>query len=402
MSFTDQHYRWVVVLYSLVIQAVSVGVLVYCFALFSLPWIDEFAASRRDVMITISVYQIGMGVLSPLVGRAMDRFDMRFMVLGGAFFLTIGLYVVQFATALWQIWLVYATILPLSTALMGTLAAQTLIAKWFVTERGLAMGISAMGTNVGGIIFPLLVAGMLVDIGWRDTLVYLAIGCFMVVAPLTWVVLKRSPPLIELNTGAGAGTAHQREWTTREILTTSLFWLPFLSLAPLNMGFGALQFNLGVFARDVGASDESAAILIAVSAVGMVMGKLFCGSMGDRLDHRYIYWLANAVMMIALCLMLMVETFTGLLVATLFMGLAGGGILPMMGVIFSARFGAASFGRVMGFVMLNVMFGALAPVIAGWVYDVTGSYDLTFWGLLVITVPAMVAMIRLPQPATDP
>jgi len=58
-----------IVLYSLVIQAVSVGILVYSFTLFSLAWLDEFEASRRDVMITISCLQIGMGVLGPLVGR---------------------------------------------------------------------------------------------------------------------------------------------------------------------------------------------------------------------------------------------------------------------------------------------------------------------------------------------
>ena len=73
----DRHYRWLVVLFSLVMQAVSVGILIYCFALFALPWLDEFNASRRDVMITISCLQIGMGVLGPLLGRALDIYPIR-------------------------------------------------------------------------------------------------------------------------------------------------------------------------------------------------------------------------------------------------------------------------------------------------------------------------------------
>lgn len=313
--------------------------------------------------------------------------------------MALGLYMIQHATALWQIWVVYGTIFPFSSALMGPLASQTLIAKWFVTQRGLAMGLSAMGTNVGGGVFPLVVSGLLVDVGWRDTLAFLAVGCFLLVVPLTWVVLRRSPPVMEIPTGSGEATVDHREWTTREILTTSLFWLPFLSLVLINMSFGALQFNLGGFARDVGASDESTAILITVSAVGMVMGKLFCGGMGDRLDHRIIFWLANLLMIVALGLMLVADSYADLLMATLCMGLAGGGILPMMGVIFSARFGAALFGRVMGFVMLNIMFGALSPMLAGWIFDATGSYEIAFWALLVVTLPAMVAMVKLPQPA---
>ncbi|MEM9623844.1 MAG: MFS transporter, partial [Pseudomonadota bacterium] len=399
LRVADQHYRWVIVAYSLVIQAVSVGILVYCFALFSLPWLDEFGASRRDVMITITGMQLGMGLLSPMIGRAMDHFPMQQIVLLGVALLAAGLWLVQRSTALWQIWLIYATLMPLSTAMMGTLASQTMVAKWFVQQRGLALGLSAMGTNVGGLLLPALVAGLLVEVGWRETFHYLALLCLIIVVPLTLLVLRRQPPAAEpLSTTGGQPVADDYRWSTREILTTRLFWLPFLSLVPLNMAFGALQFNLGGFARDIGATDESTAVLITVSAAGMVMGKLFCGSLGDRLDHRVLFWLANLVMCVALGLLLRVGTYEELLVAVLCMGVAGGGILPMMGLIFSARFGAQSFGRVMGFVMLNVMLGGFAPVFAGWSYDLTGNYNMTLWALYGLTVPAMLAMIWLPRP----
>lgn len=145
----DKYYRWVVVLYTLVIQAVIFGILIYCFALFSLPWLDEFNASRRDVMITISCLQLGMGVFGPLVGRALDQFAIRNIALLGSVSLGLGLWLVQHVTALWQLWLIYSTLLPMATAMMGTLTSQTLVAKWFADQRGLALGLSAMGTNVG-------------------------------------------------------------------------------------------------------------------------------------------------------------------------------------------------------------------------------------------------------------
>ena len=398
---TTQHYRWVIVLYSLVIQAVCVGILVYCFALFSLPWLDEFQASRRDVMITISCLQIGMGVLGPLIGRAMDQYPMRNIVLLGAVCLGLGLWLVQHVTALWQLWLIYATLMPLATGMMGTLASQTLVTKWFVDNRGFALGISAMGTNVGGMLFPLVVAGSLMELGWRDTFAQLSIVSLLIVLSLSWFVLRREPPApVQANADDAHGVATQRLWSAREILTTSLFWLPFLALVPLNMAFGAVQFNLGGFARDVGLADDSTALLVTVSSFCMLLGKLFFGSFGDRLDHRVLFWIANGFMSAALLLIMFATGYSSLIVGVIFMGLAGGGILPMMGVIFSARFGAASFGRVMGFVMLNVTFGALAPVIAGWVYDATGTYDLALWGLLALIIPSVIAIVRLPQPQT--
>ena len=186
-------------------------------------------------------------------------------------------------------------------------------------------------------------------------------------------------------------------WSAREILAEKLlFWLPFLALVPLTMGFSALQFNLGVFTRDLGLSDEDAAPLIMVSSLCMVIGKLIAGGLGDRVDHRFLFW-GSATLLVCSCLfLLLTNDYIGLLLGVICMGLSGGGILPMMGVIFSARFGAAAFGRVMGFVMVNVTLGAVTPIIAGWIYDIYGSYDLALYGLIFLASIAAFAMWWLP------
>ena len=75
--------QWLVVLYSFLIQAVGIGIAIYCFATFSLPWLDEFGASRRDVMLTTFWLQLATGAFSPFVGYAMDRFPIHRMVLSG-------------------------------------------------------------------------------------------------------------------------------------------------------------------------------------------------------------------------------------------------------------------------------------------------------------------------------
>jgi len=403
---TDRQYRWVVVSYSLVIQAVSIGILIYCFALFALPWLDAFDASRRDVMITISCLQIGAGVFSPLLGRFMDQYPMRWIVIAGAIVLSLGLYLTQLATALWQIWIIYATLMPIAIGLTGTLASQTLVTKWFTEERGLALGISAMGTSIGGIVFPWVVAGMLTDIGWREAFVYLSITCIVIIVPLSLLVLRRNPQAAQPELAdeptsnsveSKFDTMNNRQWSNREILTASLFWLPFLAMCPLLMSFGALQANLGVLARDMGLADSEAASLIMISSFCMIIGKLFFGTLGDRWDHRFLFWTASLVMLASLVSLLTTSTYAGLVVCVICLGLAGGGIIPLLGLIFGARFGAASFGRVMGFVMLTGMFGAVAPVIAGSIYDMTQSYDWALWGLILMTGPAMLAMYWLPR-----
>ena len=127
----------------------------------------------------------------------------------------------------------------------------------------------------------------------------------------------------------------------------------------------------------------------------MVIGKLCFGLLGDRIDHRKHYWVAHTATIIALGLVMVADTLTALVVAIIAGGISGGAILPLMGLMYSSRFGVASFGRVMGFGMLTIMAGAMSPIIAGWVYDVSGSYDYALLALIAILLPVGVAMAWL-------
>jgi MFS family permease len=389
----DKYYRWVVVAYGVIVQAVSVGTLIYCFALFSLPWLEEFSSSRRDLMLTIALMQIGVGVVSPFVGRAIDAYPAQWVITTGLVSLVIGLTLAQHVTSLFQLWLVYATFMPVAMALMGSLAAQTLVTRWFKDQRGLALGISSMGTNIGGIVLPLLVAGWLLEMGWRDVMQNLLVLAVLVVLPTTWLVLRRKPPIASDSTEQVA--ADTRMWTTNEILTTSLFWLPFFGIVPLSMAFGAMQFNLGIITRDIGLAPDITANFIALSSVSMVLGKLFFGMLGDRIDHRYLYWLANAMTVLALVLIATAQNVIVMTCATIAMGMSGGSILPLMGLMYSSRFGTASFGRVMGLGTLTIMFGSISPIMAGWTYDVFASYNYAYVALGAILLPTAVGMFYL-------
>lgn len=402
MFRNDRHFRWLVVAYTLLMQAVTVGVLIYCFALFALPWLDEFDVPRRDVMLAISLLQVGMGAVSPFAGRAMDVLPIRVLVVAGAGCMAAGLWLAAQAQALWQILLIYALLFPPAMALTGTLASQTLVTRWFRDKRGLAIGISAMGTNLGGMVFPFLVAGWLVSLGWRDTLAWLALVGLLLVVPLGWLLLSRQPRQTRVGGDGVAPGAGERPWTTREILSTRLFWIPVAALLPLQLAFGAVQFNLGAYSDDAGLSASQAANLIALCSFCMILGKFVFGGLGDRLDHRWLYWMAAASMSGGLLLLSGTPPVLLVTLGVVLVGLAGGGILPMLGLVFGARFGIESFGRVMGLVMLSITFGALGPFLAGWIYDASGSYDGAFLTFVALFAPAVVLMRWLPEPGEDP
>jgi len=399
------YYRWLVVVFTMLMQAVSYGILVYSFALFVMPWSTDFDAERTSVMMTVFVLQIGMGVISPFAGRMLDHYPPRLLVTGGGLLLSACLMLVSIASSLWQITLIYALLLPFAITLTGPIAAQTIITKWFSQQRGLAIGVSAVGTSLGGFLVPILTSALLVGMEWRSVLQYLAVLALFLVCPLAWLILRRTPPLDQPSVADSAEpnaamqapvpAEIQRNWTTREILSTRNFWLPVIAMLPLNMAFSGVQFNLAAYAQDLGSRGAQEAGLISLMSLAMISGKLFFGFMADRVEHRNLYWLAAGFMCLNLVLLQGEPSYFVLALCSIAMGLAVGGLLPLIGMIYGQRFGVRSFGRVVGLVTMILTIGGFGPLIAGAVFDATGNYDAAFILFLVLLVPAALGMLGL-------
>ena len=392
-----KHFRWYIVALTLVNQALSVGIMIYSFALFVVPWLDQFGVGRGTVMSAIFGFQVVVGILSPVFGRLMDQYKMRWLVVSGAVLIAVGLCLVSVATAFWQIVLIHATLLPVGMILSGTLASQTMVSKWFVEQRSMAIGISSMGTSMGGFVFPVITSGLIAGFQWQGAAMALGLLVAVIMVPLNLLVLRYDPPKPVINVDA-IPTLNSKAWRTSEILTTRNFWIPVMCLVPVNAAFGGVQFNLGAYVSDLNMSQAFAAQLISVMALSMIGGKFVFGGLGDRVDHRKLYGLMAVTLLVALFFYEGSPGKTELLIAAGLQGFATGGVMPMMGIMYAARFGTLSFGRVLGLVNLFLMSGSLGSVASGWVFDMTRSYDAAFWMFALALLPCMIGIIYLPQP----
>ncbi len=394
------HYRWYIVALTLVNQALALGVLVYSFALFVVPWLDEFEVSRSKVMLAILSFQIVTGLLSPVLGRYMDQFAMRLLVLSGALTMSLGLFLLSLATEFWQIVALHVTLLPVGMILTGTLASQTMVSKWFIEKRGLAIGVSSMGTSLGGLSVPLVTAWLIVEQGWQGAYLVLAMLSLILLVPLNYLVLRHDPPILRLQASETSGV-EMKTWTTRQILESWAFWIPVLALIPINAAFGGTQFNLGAYMSDLGYGQAVAAQLIAITSGAMIVGKLFFGSLGDRVDHRKLYWLMAGLLLVSMYFYEGSPGRPALFLAASLQGFATGGVMPMMGIMYSSRFGTLSFGRVLGLVNLFLMIGSFGSILSGWIFDLTQSYDAAFQIFALLLLPGTIVMYFLPAKATN-
>ena len=151
-------YGWCVVGTTLANQSLSMGILLAGFALFVVPWVEEFGVARSQVLICSTLILVVNSLLSPLAGKLMDSLSLRTLIVLGVICLGAGLTLVSFATSFWMILAAYATLLPISLVMCGSLSSQTLVSKWFTEGRGFALGISSLGSSLGGFVLPAIIA----------------------------------------------------------------------------------------------------------------------------------------------------------------------------------------------------------------------------------------------------
>ncbi len=383
-------------------QAVSFGIAIYCFTFWVSPWTAEFGVGRGEVMVVFLTLQVAMGAIAPLAGRAMDRMSIRALVMSGALCLSLALILAARASAMWQLIVVYGSLMVAGVLLAGPLAAQTLAARWFSRRRGLAIGISTVGTSLGGFTMPPLVTALQASLGWREANDVLALVVLVVIAPPVWLLIRNSPADAgiagEPNGGSAAAQSRadgDREWQTFGLLRSRPFWLLVLAFTPLATAFGAAQQNLAPYTSDHGIDARAAAYLVSLMALVMAGAKVLFGALADRLDLRWLFFLAVAVLVGAFALMSGRVTYPQLIVACALLGAAAGGFLPLLASAVSSRFGVAAFGRVMGMIGPFTTLAALGPWFAGYLRDSTGSYDAAWFIMAMLLIPAAAAMALL-------
>lgn len=395
---TPWFYGWNVVAIGMAWQAMTFGIALYCFTFWIPLWMRDFGVDRGDVLALFFAIQISMGLLAPFSGRAMDSMSIKLLVCVGLFGFAGALALSAMAGSLVGVALAFCTLGILGPLLAGPLSAQTLITRWFVERRGLALGISTVGTSIGGLLLPPLVTSLQAVIGWRDTNFVLAAFLAVVLVPLVLIIV-REPDKAGLADNELASASPLPSLTTGQILRHRVFWGVCLAFVPLSLALGAVQQNIAPLSADAGFDSVQASFLVSVMALVMIGAKLLFGALADRVDHRWLF-LGSIIAAGAALVLLQLPNldFAALVIVAVCLGIAGGGLLPLLGSVISGRLGTASFGRVMGLLGPFTILAAAGPWFAGEVRDATGSYA-DAWFYLCFVLPASVAALVLLKPA---
>ncbi|MBI5550635.1 MAG: MFS transporter [Desulfobacterales bacterium] len=403
-------YGWWIVAATNIICMFGYGTWLYSFGVFFKPMSEEFGWTRAMTSGAYALRSVEGGVASPIVGWAVDKYGARLLVIIGAVVAGGAFCLMPLIKSLMGFYLVYGILLSAGMSAMLYLPAWTVIAKWFRRRLSMALAILSVGAGFGGIICAPLAALMISRFGWRSAFMVMGVFIWVMVIPLAFVIKERpedmglapdgDPPLptdsAVSNAAAGPSTSAANgiaDYTLKEALTSSAFW--FLALAFFFQGLAHATVTVHTVPAltDAGIAPERAAISIGLLTLVSIVGRLAFGYLGDIFNKRYLFMVSYSMMGSGMLVLMNAKTM-GLVWLFLFLfGVGFGGNIPLMPAIRAEYFGRKALGKIQGFMNPVMMIaGATGPILAGHMFDTTGSYRSAFLVIGLLTFLAAVVI----------
>jgi MFS family permease len=387
-----------------VVEFVAVGFFFYSFGVYFKAIETELAGSRLAVSLGMMVTSAVGGIVAPFMGRALDRYPIKRIMLMGALVLSAGFALLSRVSAIWQYYLVLGAFFGFGMSMMGGLATAKLVANWFQARRGSALGIAGVGISLSGFVMPPVAAWLVSELGWRGGFLVYALATVAIVVPVVGLVVVNRPEDMGLRPDGAAPqpetgdeAATDVPWNTRRILRSRNFWAIALPFAMSFSSLSAILIHLVPHASDIGIPISRAAWLLSFAAGAGALGKLVFGRLVDLVDSRLAVWTSFGTQLAGLLLIMQEPGYAGLVAGAVVFGLGMGGVVPLQGAVTGLAFGRLSFGTVMGLMRpVQVPLQLIGVPLAGWIYDATGGYDLAwkFFCGVYVAASLLIAALR--------
>ena len=378
---------WRVVLAAHFGVMVSFGsLLVFTFGIFLKPLGAEFGWSREEISRAFAIGAMTVAVASPFLGRLLDRYGARRIVL--PCMLVFGTAFTSLALLTPHLWHLYATFIVLGIVGNGTtqLGYSGAVTSWFTARRGLALAVVMAGVGMGSIVLPVLAERVIELAGWRAAYATLGGLIFLLGVPLSWRYLRnRTQPMATATAAGNVGL------TTREALRSRVFWIIVVTLFLSSVSSNGALTHMAAMLTDRGVSASGAALTAAVLGAASLTGRLLTGLLLDRFPGPRIAMTLLALMACGVMLLSQASTLTSGVVAAIFIGLGMGGESDVAPYLLSRYFGLRSLSTLYGLTWtFYAVAGGIGPVLMGRAFDLTGSYTTL---MLVLAVPMLLSAL---------
>jgi MFS family permease len=389
----NSNYRYVIAASCFGIQAIGIGTYV-CYGVFFNSLVSEFGWSRAAISGASSLAFFLMGLFGILVGRIIDKIGPRnVMAITGLLF-GLGHVLMSRLGAIWQLYVFYGVVVGIGMSSIDVIPLST-IARWFVKQRGIMTGIVKIGTGAGQFIIPLVASVLIISYGWRTSYIIIGIAVLVLLVFIAQL-LRRNPSQVSPFPDRDKEPSEDKPDFTGEGLSlskairTGQFWMICSVNLSILFCFMTIMVHIVPHTQDIGISaTRAASVLATIGGVSMV-GRFIVGIAIDRIGSKRAMIICCILLITGLLWLQTADRLWMLYLFAAIYGTAHGGFFTTISPMVAEFFGIQAHGVLFGIIAFcGTIGGSLGPILAGYIFDVTASYNPAFW---IYTVAASLGL----------
>jgi len=394
------------------------GNITYAFGVFLPSMSESYGWSRSVLSGPYTLFLMIGGLLGPVAGFTIARFGARRNFILANLLAVIGLAGMSQVSAVWQVYLFFGGMCGLGLAFAEFLPATTVINHWFVRKRSLALGFLFASGGAGGFLLPPLISALISGLDWRWAWAALA-GLHLLLGVVGAGLFIRNTPEEEGQFPDGhasqeqfeearqSATGHvyttQEDWSVRDALATPALWILLTLFSVLLFTTMMLTTHQVAYLQDLRYSPMVSATALGLMLGMSILGRILSGVLGMRFTGRHLAAVFMTCLGLGLVSLLNARDVFFVYLYSILVGIGFGGMIVLLPHTMGAYFGRKNFSRIVGWTTpIVTLASAASPVLAGYLYDRSGSYFLPFAGTtaLVFLCAALALAARPPRGRT--
>jgi len=393
-------YGWFIVA-ACFIATFTCGEAVWSFGVFFKPMEKEFGWSRALISSGYTGFLLGYAISAMAAGRLADRYSPRPIPFLSACLVGLGVSLCSLVQSINQLRFFL---------LIGGLGAgatfsvpTSLVQRWFYKkpQAGLALGVVVAGVGVGALVFTPLTNYLILISGWRNA--YLIVGIlFFCTIGLSSLIVKPTPEdttIILERVESAPNPVRSPGLTTVQILLSHSFAGIIFMHCSLSFAFHTVSVHLVPYAMDIGVSPTISAVALGLLGGFSVPGRIISGIIADRVGWQKVFIISQFGLALFILWLSMIKTVWMLYLFVLFYGICHGSRVSAHVGILGEFFGINSLGEIIGITMaIGLCAGAFAPYLAGFIFDITGSYFVDFMIVMLVLLSGGIIATVIKKP----
>jgi MFS family permease len=382
----------------------------HIFSVFILPIGHDLGISHTSVSSAYALATLVAAFGLPWVGRLVDRYGVRPILLSVAVLLGFAAMAFGAVTGMVTLALGFAALRFLGQGSL-MLCSANLVAQWFNRKRGFALSLMGLGFSLTMAAHPPLAQWLIDQLGWRAAWFWLGILTWLLLVPVVAILVESKPENLGLQPDGDADDHGDRAagvqgadvgLTIGEAVRTPAFWIIALSLATFSMLVTGLFFHQVSIFQSAGLGPQMAAWVFPISALTMVLAMPVFGRLLDRVPTKPMFACAMLTMTAAMLALVSVDDAATAALYGIAFGINNAAVHTHMTYVWPRFFGRRHLGSIQGTSQTIAVVGAsVGPLPLGVAFDLYGTYTGALLMLAGLPVLCSIAILLMRPPQLE-